>query len=184
MEEYCDQSTTKWSRNNRHGIGPGINPTMRTTTNFRQVAAYVAIWALLCSGAISNAAEVEELRTEYRKNPLGIDVSSPRLSWIISSGRRGEIQTAYQILAASKTAFLTAGKGDLWDSGKVVSDASIQVEYAGKPLSSGTACFWKVPGMDGMARDIGRCAAGRQALRATIATASPVRFSPPPVRQP
>ena len=35
-------------------------------------------------------------------------------------------------------------KGDLWDSGKVTSDQSIQVRYAGKPLVSEQECFWKV----------------------------------------
>ena len=32
----------------------------------------------------------------------------------------------------------------LWDSGKVASDQSIQVRYAGKPLVSEQECFWKV----------------------------------------
>ena len=51
----------------------------------------MAIGTLLYSAAILIAAEVKELRTEYRTNPLGIDASSPRLSWIIDSDRRGEI---------------------------------------------------------------------------------------------
>ena len=32
----------------------------------------------------------------------------------------------------------------LWDSGRVPSDQSAQVEYAGQPLASRTRCFWKV----------------------------------------
>lgn len=38
---------------------------------------------------------------EYRKNPLGIDITQPRLSWQLASDRRGVKQTVYQILAAS-----------------------------------------------------------------------------------
>ena len=34
--------------------------------------------------------------------------------------------------------------GDLWDTGQVESDDSIQVEYGGKPLASHAECFWKV----------------------------------------
>src|SRR5208283_3629720 len=35
-------------------------------------------------------------------------------------------------------------KGDLWDSGKVDSDRSTQIEYSGKPLASHQPAFWKV----------------------------------------
>jgi hypothetical protein len=45
---------------------------------------------------------------------------------------------------ASLEALLKKDRGDLWDSGKVASDQSIQVEYAGRPLASRQQCFWKV----------------------------------------
>ena len=66
---------------------------------------------------------VYDLRCECFINPLGIDVTKPCLSWVIESGQRGEIETAYQVLVASTAESLTADKGDLWDSGKVASDA-------------------------------------------------------------
>ena len=53
----------------------------------------VTVLSVLCGTAISKAAEVKDLRCEYRTSPLGIDVRSPRLSWVIRSDRRGEIQT-------------------------------------------------------------------------------------------
>ncbi len=89
------------------------------------------------------------LRCEYRENPLGIDVAKPRLSWSIenrgqTSGDRGQRQTAYQVLVASSAVLLKKDKGDLWDSGKMVSDQSIQMEYHGKPLEARRACHWKV----------------------------------------
>ena len=92
----------------------------------------------------AEAVTVDRLRCEYAVNPLGIDVRRPRLSWVIRSGRRGEVQTAYQVLVASSEANLKANKGDLWDSGKVESDQSCHVVYAGKELGSRTRCFWKV----------------------------------------
>jgi alpha-L-rhamnosidase len=54
------------------------------------------------------------------------------------------MQTAYQILVASSEEKLKAGEGDLWDSGKVISDQSTQVPYQGKGLSSRQHCYWKV----------------------------------------
>ena len=95
----------------------------------------------------ASALQPVSLRCEYRTNPLGIDVPRPRLSWVLKSdeaGARGLRQTAYQIQVASSQALLQAGKADLWDSGKVESDRSIQVEYSGKELASRTRCWWKV----------------------------------------
>src|ERR1035438_4424543 len=61
----------------------------------------------------------DRLRCEYLDNPLGIDSLQPRLSWVLESKQRAEMQTAYQILAASSEALLKADSGDLWDTGKV-----------------------------------------------------------------
>jgi alpha-L-rhamnosidase len=58
--------------------------------------------------------------------------------------RRGAKQTAYQVLVASTPEKLAADQGDLWDSGKVPTDQSTQVVYAGGPLSSRMRCHWKV----------------------------------------
>ena len=111
---------------------------------------------LLASLASLHAADVANLRCEYRENPLGIDVVKPRLSWVIKdrdprseirdpkSEVRGLKQTAYQVLVASTLELLDKDQGDLWDSGKVASDQSIQVEYKGKQLESRMQCYWKV----------------------------------------
>ncbi|MEO5916247.1 MAG: family 78 glycoside hydrolase catalytic domain [Luteolibacter sp.] len=88
------------------------------------------------------------LRCEYLTDPHGIDVVKPRLSWVVESLERGEMQTAYQILVASSPALLAENKGDLWDSGKVAGDATSQVSYGGAPLGSRTQCFWKVRSWD------------------------------------
>jgi len=90
------------------------------------------------------AATVHNLRCERLTDPLGIDAIRPGLSWIIESGQRGELQTAYQILVASSPEALAKNRGDLWDSGKVASDNSTQVRYSGKPLTSRMRCYWKV----------------------------------------
>ncbi len=81
---------------------------------------------------------------EYLRNPLGIDVAKPRLSWAFASSGRGGAQTAYQIIVASSEEQLKSNVGDLWDSGKVESNQSAFVRYAGKPLASEMRCYWKV----------------------------------------
>ena len=94
------------------------------------------------------ALRVGQLRCEYLRDPLGIDAPHPRLSWVLESGQRGQRQTAYEVLVASSAELLAEDKGDLWQSGKVASDQTAQVVYAGKPLASRQACFWKVRAWD------------------------------------
>ncbi len=90
----------------------------------------------------------ENLKCEDPLNPLGVDVAQPRLSWQCQSDQRGDRQTAYQIVVASGQSALKKDSGDLWDSGKVASDETIQIPYAGKPLSSSQQVFWKVRSWD------------------------------------
>ena len=105
------------------------------------------------ASAVLNAAEIQELRCEYRTSPLGMDIRSPRLSWVMQSDRRGEIQTAYQVLVASSPNLLRQDKGVSWDSGKMDSDRSTQIEYSGKPLASHQPAYWKVRVWDAYGRD-------------------------------
>ncbi|RPJ20520.1 MAG: hypothetical protein EHM35_19365, partial [Planctomycetaceae bacterium] len=88
--------------------------------------------------------QVTDLRCEYLADPLGIDTNQPRLSWKLQSPWRGQKQTAYQVLVATDGRMLRDDRADLWDTGKVTSDQSIHVVYAGRPLSSRTRCYWKV----------------------------------------
>ena len=90
------------------------------------------------------AVNVTQLRCEYGKDPMGVDVPHPRLSWILESNGHDARQTAYQVLVASSAAGLKSGKADLWDSGRVASDQSILLPYAGEPLASHVQCFCKV----------------------------------------
>ena len=85
-----------------------------------------------------------KLRCEYLIDPLGIDEAKPRLSWIIRSDQRGQIQTTYQIIVADSEEELAQDNGNIWYSGKVDSKETIHIVYAGGPLQSGTRYFWKV----------------------------------------
>ncbi len=104
------------------------------------------IITFFCQASLLSAQHIQlqNLRCEMLTNPLGIDVTAPRLSWEISGTQRGILQTAYQVLVASTPQKLAANEGDLWSSGKVNSNRSVHVAYAGKPLQSRAACYWKV----------------------------------------
>ena len=104
----------------------------------------VAVFFFLATVPLFATTTVTGLRCENLENPPGIDAAQPRLSWILNSGERGQMQAACEILVASSEKNLAGNKGDLWSSGKLLSGQSVQVPYAGNPLASGTPCFWKV----------------------------------------
>src|SRR5690606_20140071 len=117
------------------------------------LAMLVILLASAAAGAVahdvmeSGGLYPVNLRTEYHTDPLGIDETQPRLSWELRSAdasRRGQAQSAYQILVASSREKLEAREGDLWDSGKVESDQTNQVIYKGRPLASRQAAWWSV----------------------------------------
>ena len=75
---------------------------------------------------------------------VGLTDSTPDFAWIVQASGSNQMQTAYRILVASKQANLDADSGDMWDSGKTPSNASINVSYAGKALAAGATYYWKV----------------------------------------
>ncbi len=72
------------------------------------------------------------LRTEYLKDPMGIDIVSPRLFWNCEGG---VAQTAYQIVAESDDT-------QVWDSGKVES-VFMRCTYP-QPLRARQRVTWKM----------------------------------------
>ncbi len=142
---------------------------------------WVAMW-LLASMAVPAAAQGQaespgltatRLRCEHLADPLGIDAPSPRLSWIVESSGRAQKQTAYRILVASSSERLQDNQGDLWDSGRVASDSTTLIPYAGKPLQSRMQCFWKVMAWD---RD-GRPSAWSQPARWSMGLLRPADWT-------
>lgn len=63
-----------------------------------------------------------KLRTEYLKNPLGIDIKEPCLMWKCEGG---VTQNAYQIVCVDDENHV------LWDSGKVNGN-TMRVIYSGE----------------------------------------------------
>ncbi len=92
---------------------------------------------------MATRCRIADLSCEFKVNPIGIDEVNPRLSWKILDNRQGASQTAWRVLAASSRALLDE-KPDLWDSGCVKGQQSLDVEYKGKRLASRTRVWWKV----------------------------------------
>jgi alpha-L-rhamnosidase len=100
----------------------------------------------------ADAVSVTALRTEYAVDPMGIDVPRPRLSWQLRSTARDVVQSAYQVQVGIDSATLAStsdGAALLWDSGRIASDASAQVEYGGPAPRSATRYYWRVRVWDG-----------------------------------
>jgi alpha-L-rhamnosidase len=95
----------------------------------------------LCLVAASAAmAAPVGLQCERLHNPLGIDTATPHFSWRNDSKERNWRQSAYEVLVSSTS----AGKGDVWDSGKRSSAESLDIPYAGPQLQSRKRYYWTV----------------------------------------
>lgn len=96
-----------------------------------------AILFLSISFTLSAQTTVQQLFCENQVDPMGIDVSRPRFTWVMESAIDGTLQVAYELEVRQ-------GKKLIWSSGKVLSDQSVLVEYNGTPLQSNTAYTWQV----------------------------------------
>lgn len=106
------------------------------------VTLFILVMAISLSAASPSAPT--GLKTEYDVNPIGIDTSTPRFSWLCTDTDRGSVQTAYQIIVASTLTNINNNVGDKWDSGKVMSASQNGIQYAGSALVRRTGYWWKV----------------------------------------
>ena len=117
--------------------------------NLAKTFLFSAILIAVASPEVSHARSEltpTRLRCEYRANPEGIGETAPRLGWElqVKPDVRGARQTGYEILVASSPKLIKGGRGDLWDTGRIGSDATRQIVYGGKQLSSREQCWWAV----------------------------------------
>ena len=114
----------------------------------KRIVCYIVLMSSMLFSSVTakafDALSITNLSCEKLMNPRGIDIRAPRLSWQLHSEERGLRQLAYQIIVASTPEKLAKSEGDLWNSGKINSDQSLYVPYAGAPLKSRQECYWKV----------------------------------------
>ncbi|SMD31412.1 alpha-L-rhamnosidase [Picrophilus oshimae] len=87
-------------------------------------------------------------RTNFVKEPLGIDIEKPFFSWVLTSQTDNTYQTAYRIIVSKNEINLIKEVGDVWDTGKVASEKNSFVYYNGPPLKSFTKYYWRVKWWD------------------------------------
>jgi alpha-L-rhamnosidase len=121
----------------------------------------VAVSALLVAAPVAYAPSANgqgndssltasSLRADYRVDPLGIDDATPDLSWTVASRQRDQVQTAYEVRAATSEPGLS--QPDLWDTGRVTSAQSTDVVYAGAAVHSRLRVFWQLRVWDASGR--------------------------------
>lgn len=116
--------------------------------------AVLLILTSICAEAYgaSQLAPPAHLTCEHQPGPLAVTSPHPRLGWMLSAAdpaARAVTQSAWRILVSSSAADLARGDGDLWDSGRVSSDRTLDIAYGGKPLAPQQRAFWKVEVWDG-----------------------------------
>ena len=111
---------------------------------FLTVICLLTAIGISCNGWAASHISIGDLKCENLKSPLAIDNTSPHFSWKMYSPKNGASTSAYQIIVASSLKKLNEKNADLWNSGKVESDESINIKYDGKALSSRSQGWWKV----------------------------------------
>lgn len=110
---------------------------------FRKIILLVFCVAAGIPG-IAQKLQLAELTTEYQTNPIGLDVTTPRFSWVLVSPQRDILQTAYELRVSTDVNF----KSIAWQTGKVASDQSAFISYSGTPLKAKQLYYWQVRAWD------------------------------------
>ena len=88
--------------------------------------------------------EFMKLTCHYEEEPVCVNRVSPDFAWVVASNRRGLLQRSYRVLVATTVENLEMRHGDMWDTGWVESERSVNVSYEGRSLNSDTDYFWCV----------------------------------------
>jgi len=141
------------------------------TVNFLAHAGQVFL-----DGYPVNASLEEALSHNEHFQFAEIGQKKPFFGWIVGSTQPNTLQTAYRVLVASSFENIKADKGDCWDSGKVESDESVNVVYAGEALKAGQVYFWKVKTWDNHGIESGFSSVSRFKMAAELADYVTARY--------
>jgi alpha-L-rhamnosidase len=116
-----------------------------------KASVIILILIPFCGSLIAQDLVVKNLLTEHRKNPVGIGETQPRFSWIIEGTGRGVMQTAYSLQVSTDPKF--SGSKMTWETGKVNSELSVFITFAGQQLKSSEKYYWRVKVWDNKKRE-------------------------------
>ena len=81
-------------------------------------------------------ATVYDVKTNRMVNPIGVDSKKPAFSWKIKSNKNGLVQKSYAITVKDENG------SEVWNSGEVLSDVSLNIRYEGKALKPSARYAW------------------------------------------
>lgn len=84
---------------------------------------------------------IHNLRLNYQRTPLALEDAAPGFSWELRAEREGTAQVAYRIQVLQNGT-------PVWDTGRVESDETLNIFYAGQPLQPHTVYTWQVTAWD------------------------------------
>lgn len=112
---------------------------------------FLGVWMTLASVVQAGTPlSVHALSVDHLVDPLGMDNRVPRMSWKLGSDKPATLQTAYEIRVSAVGA---GGPEPVWGTGKVDSDQSLYVFYAGPELKTATRYTWQVRVWDNHGRE-------------------------------
>ena len=122
---------------------------LRKSILMKKVIISIFTFCIVSICLAQNAKPFDTTVGEFFANPLGYSLDDLSFSWKLpilkddnGAERKNIKQSAYQIVVAKTPEDFE--KSPVWDTGKVLSDKSVQVAYQGEPLVSRDKLYWKV----------------------------------------
>ncbi|MEM6377062.1 MAG: alpha-L-rhamnosidase C-terminal domain-containing protein [Bacteroidota bacterium] len=135
--------------------------------------AFLALGILFLMGILVTA-QPSNLTIEQIRKPGLVKIidSRPEFGWTLPA--TAEYQTGYQILLSSTQSLIQQDQGDIWDSGQIWSNQSVEVALGAAALAENTTYFWKVRyyDVDGKASEYSKVQAFQTGVFSTESTTS------------
>ncbi len=118
--------------------------SIRIQFQMKKLSIALACCMLIFKSYGQNLPTPSGLTVEFLRSPEAavITDATPEFAWIFPQS--GIEQTAYRILVASSPHLLNENNADLWDSRLIKKRNSVNISYAGKPLSPNNTYWWQV----------------------------------------
>lgn len=115
----------------------------------KKMMFFAVLCAMISSSCLEDkSSSILDMRCEYLKSPINIDVEKPRFTWTYQlNNNKSCVQAAYKVDVALNKKDLEQGSF-LWSSDRVSSTVS-KIEYNGeKELESHTKYYWQITSWD------------------------------------
>lgn len=108
-----------------------------------RIGCFIVMLSIQPLALAAQKLSVTDLKINYKVNPIGLDDTNPRFAWKLQSSLKEVMQTGYEIRVGTDPKKMS-NKALSWHSGKVESDQSIHIPYAGNALESAKRYYWQV----------------------------------------